>query len=205
MPDVVNAVVGEELGVGMELVRVPALLLEDAELREPLGDEEEVADGAGAGEGPRNVRGPANLGRGRASWRHRGWKRGGQDRAVRGIPVVRRNVMRGARHVGQRGRLRRPAGCLNVDVLQSPAGVLRPRASTCERGCLQPGRAVVPPGVPVEVKPDREAGRVVVFRQVTTSRPVIVRAAGSSVTSMSNWRFAATGWRTRPSVPGRRR
>ncbi len=41
--DVVVAEVGEELAVRMELVAVPAGVFEDADLREPLCDEEEVA------------------------------------------------------------------------------------------------------------------------------------------------------------------
>ena len=45
---VVDAVVGEELGGGMELVRVPALSSQHAQLGEPLGDEVVVADVAGA-------------------------------------------------------------------------------------------------------------------------------------------------------------
>ena len=46
--DVVDAEIREELGPGMKLVTIPALVLKHAELREPLRDEEEVADGAGA-------------------------------------------------------------------------------------------------------------------------------------------------------------
>ena len=49
-PDVVDAVVGEELGAGVELMTVPARVLEHADLREPLRDEEEVSDCAGSGE-----------------------------------------------------------------------------------------------------------------------------------------------------------
>ena len=59
--DVVDAVVGEELGAGVKLVAVPALVLQHAELRKPLGDEEEIADRAGAREGARHVRGPCDL------------------------------------------------------------------------------------------------------------------------------------------------
>ena len=59
--DVVDAEVGEELRARMELMAVPAVVLQDAELREPLHDEEEVADGAGARERARHVRGPFDL------------------------------------------------------------------------------------------------------------------------------------------------
>jgi hypothetical protein len=41
--DVVVAEVGEEFAGGVELVAVPAVFLEDPDLREPLRDEEEVA------------------------------------------------------------------------------------------------------------------------------------------------------------------
>src|SRR4051812_23010097 len=43
-PDVVNPVVGKKLGAGVKLVAVPSRVLEYAELRKPLRDEEEVAD-----------------------------------------------------------------------------------------------------------------------------------------------------------------
>ena len=60
---VVDAEVGEELGARVELVAVPARVLQDAELGEPLRDEEEVADGAGARERARHMRGPRDLDR----------------------------------------------------------------------------------------------------------------------------------------------
>src|SRR2546427_4465453 len=44
--DVVDAVVGEELRVRVELMTVPSIVLKDTELREPLRDEEIVANDA---------------------------------------------------------------------------------------------------------------------------------------------------------------
>ena len=58
---VVDAVVGEELGARVKLVAVPPVVLQDAELREPLRDEEEVPDGARPRERPRDVRRPFHL------------------------------------------------------------------------------------------------------------------------------------------------
>ena len=69
--DVVDAEVGEELRARVELMAVPAAILQDAELREPLDDEEEVADGAGARERARHVGGPFDLDRGGRSRRDR--------------------------------------------------------------------------------------------------------------------------------------
>ena len=56
--DVVDAVIGEEFGRGVELMAVPAGVFEDADLGEPLREEEEVADGAGPREGAGDFRGP---------------------------------------------------------------------------------------------------------------------------------------------------
>ena len=58
---VVDAEVGVELGGRVELVRVPARILEHAQLREPLGDEVVVADVAGARERPRDLGRPLDL------------------------------------------------------------------------------------------------------------------------------------------------
>jgi serine/threonine protein kinase HipA of HipAB toxin-antitoxin module len=63
--DVVAAEVGEELRVGEELVRRPAGV-EHAELREPLRDEEVIADHAGAIEVLREA--PFQLTRSRSVW-----------------------------------------------------------------------------------------------------------------------------------------
>ena len=59
--NVVAAVVGEELGVGVELMRRPGAAFEDGQLREPVRDEVVVADGAGARERTRHVRLPRDA------------------------------------------------------------------------------------------------------------------------------------------------
>ena len=88
-PDVVDSVVGEKLGVGVELVAVPAGVLEHAELRKPVCDEEEVSDGAGPGERSRHPRAPLELDVDRLARRDRRWHRHREHRPVVGIVVVR--------------------------------------------------------------------------------------------------------------------
>ena len=60
--DVVHAEIGEELRAHMKLVAVPSAgRVEHADLRKPLRDEEIVADGAGAREWARNLRGEDDV------------------------------------------------------------------------------------------------------------------------------------------------
>ena len=60
-PHVVDAEVGEELGRGVELMAVPAGVLEDADLRKPLREEVVVADRSRARERARHAGRPGDL------------------------------------------------------------------------------------------------------------------------------------------------
>ena len=92
---VVATVVGEELRVGVKLMRGPVAPLEHGDLGEPLRDEEVVADGAGARERARNARGPRQADLDLAAIRHRRRERDAREAAVLRVRVVRP-------HVGQR-------------------------------------------------------------------------------------------------------
>ena len=134
---VVDAVVGEELGAGVELMAVPALVLQDAELGEPLRDEEEVADGAGARERARDVRGPFHFDGHAAARRDRPRQRHGHHRLIVRVAVVWRDEMLRRREVGRRRR----AGAQKldrVDVDARPVALPQTvQAAVPARGCAR--------------------------------------------------------------------
>jgi len=143
---VVDAEVGEELGAGMELMAVPSLILQDAELGKPLSDEEEVADRAGARERPRHVRAPGDLDGGRRSRRDRLRQPHRHHRLIVLVVVVRSD------EALDRG----PIGAIDlhaVDIDSRPVAV-GPFSVRLpgERELAHEGRPIVPPGVPVEMK-----------------------------------------------------
>ncbi len=92
--DVVDAVIGKELGGGVELVRVPALVLQHAQLGEPLGDEVVVAHVAGARDRLRHLGGPLDVHFHAVPWRHRLIQRHAQHGAVVLVAVVGSDELR---------------------------------------------------------------------------------------------------------------
>ena len=150
-PDVVHAVVGEELGARVELVAVPPLVLQHAELGEPLRDEEEVADGAGAREGARHVRRPLDLDGQRAAGRRRLRKRRRQHRPIVRVAIVGRDEAQLTGEIDRRAAAgepkRRDVDARAILRARLPDGL--PRA---QLPFALPRRAVVAPGVPVEVE-----------------------------------------------------
>ena len=140
--DVVDAEVGVELGGGMELVRVPAGVLEHAELGEPLRDEVVVVDVAGAGERPRNLRRPLDLDR-RARARRDRRDRDGHDRPVVGVAVVGRDEAKVARQVARRavGRVQADGGDVDRSERVAPrrrrTGAAGARAARSSRYCAR--------------------------------------------------------------------
>ncbi len=158
------AVVRVELRVGVVLVAVPAAgrapaharRLVDAQLREPLADEEEVALVAAAGEHLRQLGPEVDLERHRAAWRH-GL---GQDKpcngAVVGVVVV--GLLEGE----SAGEVRAARDAQGGDVYPAPL-VGRPVAAQLPAGFLEERAAVVAEGVQVEMEPEvahRVGGRV---------------------------------------------
>ena len=141
--DVVDAEVGEELGRGVELVRVPRALPEDADLGEPLRDEVVVVDPARAAE--RRRRGCATSSRcGSATVAPGGTGRGVVDlhhRAVVGVAVVGLDVAEGRREVGLRRAVageRDPAApaCSPSAAASPPRGrPAAPARGPTSRGC----------------------------------------------------------------------
>ena len=91
--DVVVAEVGEELGRGMELVRVPALVGRDPELREPLRAEQIIVLPAGARDRAGKLAFPVDPEDERLAGRDGPRQGDGNKRAVVRIPVVRGDVL----------------------------------------------------------------------------------------------------------------
>ena len=159
-PHVVDAVVGVELGAGMELVRVPAGVFENAQLGKPLRDEEVVADRAGAGEGARHSRRPGQLHGHRLAGRHGHGQRHRQHGAVGPVAVVGRDERAAGRQVGER----RPAAgqqAYRRDVDMAPVtcrpltgriAVSAPGPPAGAQALAHPGGVGVAPRVPVEMK-----------------------------------------------------
>ncbi len=134
---VVDAVVREELGARVELVAVPALVLEHADFRKPLGEEEEAADDARAGDRPRDLRRPLEIDLDGFARRHRAWQRHRHHRLIVGVPVVRRDVAAGGGEVNRRRaalagqfdlRDLRPAPVPRAETTPDPAGTASPRS-----------------------------------------------------------------------------
>ena len=134
---------------------VPAAGFEDADLREPVGDQVVVADGAGPRERARHTRYPLDLDVDRLTGSDRRRERHRHHRPVIRIAVVG----------GDEGCLRRQvdgeavAGGQESDAGDvNPAPVrLRPvvqREVEAEDPLAHPGRAGVPPGVVVEMEPE---------------------------------------------------
>ena len=124
---------------------VPAFVLEDAELREPLRDEKEVADGAGAGECARHVGRPRHLDRRARTGSDRLGQRDQHHSFVIRV-VVRGDVPFGVGEIAPEG--------LHSRHLDPAPVVCRRRAlsSADERPLAHEGRAAVLPGVPVQMK-----------------------------------------------------
>ena len=134
---VVHAVIRVELRGGVELPAVPAGVLEDADFREPVRDEKEIAKRAGARVGPRYPRGPREIKVQRFSRLHRTVQRDRQHRLVRGIAVVRSDIPSAEQQIlnavrsGERQRREIDGGA----VLVRPFGE---RAVAAERLLAQP-------------------------------------------------------------------
>src|SRR5438552_11191525 len=86
----------------MELMAVPSVVLQYAELGEPLRDEEEVAYGARPRERAGHVRGPLHLDRRGAARRDRLRERNGHHRLVIRIAIVGRDEMARRGETGRR-------------------------------------------------------------------------------------------------------
>ncbi len=163
--DQVVAEVGVELGIGVELVAVPAAgrpsapagRLVDAELREPLTHEVEVAVEAGAGEDLRQLRREGDVERERAARRHRFGQRESHDRLVVLVPVVGLLEAQGAFEVAPVGERHRG------DVDPTPPAFGHPVAAQLASRLLHERALGVLERVQVEVEPeiaDRVGGRV---------------------------------------------
>ena len=152
--DPVVAPVGVELRVGVVLVRVPAglgpapppLRLEDADLRVPLPDHEEVPDVSCPGEDLGNARLPRDL-EGHGLTRRNGLRKGdGKHRAVFEVAVVGRLEPGAWKEVGplpdHRGQVDRAEAFILVGLVPSQLAARFPEKR----------RPVVPEGVPVEVE-----------------------------------------------------
>ena len=163
--DVVDAVIGKEFGRGVKLVTVPALILQHAELRKPLGDEEEIPDRAGSCVRARDVSVPFQLDGDAAAGDNRLWQRDRHHRLIVPVAVVggekplrRRDVDSfDSVSVVRRIRLEPGPGSRSDDrdggdvdaaaILLAPVPVDR----AAERGLAHPGGAIVAPRVPVEM------------------------------------------------------
>ena len=148
---VVDAVIGEELGAGVELVAVPARFFEHADLREPLGDEVVRPDRAGAGDRARNARGPGEFDVDGLARAHRRGQRDVQHRPVVRVPVVGRHETGAGQHVDRRRRSRDEPDGRDVDGGGS-ARAGRATAVARERRFAHPGGAVVTPRVVIQVE-----------------------------------------------------
>ena len=151
--DVVVAEVGEELGRGMELVRVPALVGCHAELRKPLRAEQIIVLPAGARHRAGKLAFPVDAENERLAGRDGPRQGDGNESPVVRIPVVRGDVLQGGGQVG--AVLEADA----VDLREPPAArVLRAHATVVPPGAArllgEPCRAIVLPGVQIEVEPE---------------------------------------------------
>ncbi len=146
--DVVVAEIREELARGVELVAVPAVFLEDAELGEPLDDHEEIVLVAGPHGHPRQPRDELDRDRDRLSGLDGLAQDDLRDRPVVGIAVVGRDVAQGRQKVGAVGT-GHPA-----DLDRAPG--MRQRAVAADAARLLPERRKrVAEGVQVEVEAER--------------------------------------------------
>ena len=157
-PDVVDAEVGEELGPGVELVRVPAGVLEHADFREPLGDKIEIADRAGARERSRHARRPGDLDVDRFARATGRRQRHLHHRPVVGIAVVRRDEAGLGDDVSRDAAARDDPQAGDLD--PAPVGLRPLRDVWIGPGALaHPRRPAVAPGVVVEVELQRARRR----------------------------------------------
>ena len=128
-PDVVDAEVGEELGRGVELMAVPARVLEDADLRKPLREEVVVADRAGARERARHARRPGDLDVDRLAGRHRRGERHLCHRPVVQVAVVGRDEAHGRGDVDRRAARADELQAGDVDPAPVRLGTVRESAA----------------------------------------------------------------------------
>ena len=153
-PHVVDAIVGEELGPGVELMAAPLAVLDHADLREPLDDEVVVVHPSGASHGSvRDERRPFD---GEASSRpgqDRRRSRELHDRAVVRVPVVGLHVAQGRHEVGRRRS--KQAGCFHDRVAEAALILGQVRRRTPRASFPGGGREGVPERVPVEMKRER--------------------------------------------------
>jgi hypothetical protein len=98
---VVDAEVREELGGGVELMRVPAGFLQHAQFRKPLGDEVVVVDIARARKRPWHLRAPLDLDLDRVAGPDRLWQRHREHGAVLCVAVVWRDEPDPCRQIGR--------------------------------------------------------------------------------------------------------
>jgi hypothetical protein len=144
--DVVGAVVGEELGVRVELVAVPAVpALVHAELREPLRDEEEALLVAGAATQARDPRLPFHGDRQALAGAHGLLQRHAEYGAVVLVPVLGRAPREPAEELV-------PSDLDRGDALPAPFVVALREIERTPR-FAEVRRAIVRERVPVEVEP----------------------------------------------------
>ncbi len=154
--DVVDAEVREKLRCGMELMAVPAGVLEDADLGKPLAEEVVVADRAGAGERPRHARGPGDLDVDRLPGRDRSGERDLRHRPIVHVPVVRCDEAHRRRHVDWRSTRADELQAGDIDPAPVRLRTLGQLREARERDLAHPRRPRVPPRVVIEV--ESEAG-----------------------------------------------
>ena len=148
--DVVHTKVRVELGGRVELVCVPAGILEHAQFRKPLGDEIEVADVARPRERARDAGGPLDIELNGFVRLDGQPERHGHHRPVQRVPVVRGDEARRGGQVARRSGWLTKAHCADVD--RAPA--IRPRGGVgaSHAALAQPRRLRVAPGVPIEME-----------------------------------------------------
>ena len=148
--DVIHAVVGEEFGGRVELMTVPALVLEHAQLREPLSDEEIIADHAGASDRPRHVGRPGELNRCGGAGRNRLGERDRHDGLIVGIAIVRRDDVHGPGEIRTRGRGEPERGDVDARTVLGRRRLGRAGAAEC--ALAHEGGPIVLPGIPVQMQ-----------------------------------------------------
>ena len=155
--DVVDPEVREKLRRGMELMAVPAAVLEHANLRKPLPEEVEVADHPGAGEGARDMRGPVDRERDAAAGRYDRGQRHFGHRPVVQVPIVGRDEAQPGLKIGGGAVQAQQPDAGQIDRGQVGLGAIRCRAAG-KTDLTHPGRIGVAPGVVVEMEAQRPRG-----------------------------------------------
>src|SRR3954451_6246482 len=169
-PHVIGSEVRKEFGRQMKLVTIPAAVFQDADFREPLGDEVVIRNGTRARERSWHVRRPLNVEIDRLARTYRFRQREFRHGLVLGIPVVRSDEAKARRDLLCRAatgwdELRR------VDHDRRPfGGIAGPSGQTGERTLAHPRGTLVAPGVVIEMELDRSRW---MGREVTPRDPLV--------------------------------